>query len=138
MNFPPAPFGPRSFWMAPSLLLKDLPATYELTQLHFHWGSHHHKGSEHTIDGVISIKDLIFWDQWISFLKMPTKFLIFSWYLSLNSITNGHFGEKSNFLISKFIFSQKCQLILSFLPNISKKIKFLWAFSGKQITDLRI
>ena len=36
----------------PKIVQGNLPATYELAQFHFHWGSHHKKGSEHTIHGV--------------------------------------------------------------------------------------
>lgn len=28
-----------------------LPSTYQTLQLHFHWGSTEHQGSEHTING---------------------------------------------------------------------------------------
>jgi len=29
----------------------ELPGTYKLVQIHFHWGSDDSKGSEHTVDG---------------------------------------------------------------------------------------
>ena len=37
----------------PTIAQGNLPAVYELAQFHFHWGSKHHKGSEHEIHGVI-------------------------------------------------------------------------------------
>ena len=37
----------------PQIVQGNLPATYELAQFHFHWGSKHQKGSEHMIHGVI-------------------------------------------------------------------------------------
>ena len=37
----------------PKIVQGNLPATYELAQFHFHWGSKHQKGSEHMIHGVI-------------------------------------------------------------------------------------
>jgi carbonic anhydrase len=44
----------------PTIAQGNLPAVYELAQFHFHWGSKHHKGSEHEIHGKQTEAELHF------------------------------------------------------------------------------